>query len=448
MAGDRAIARLGSDPEGNWNRVDYWGAIEAFRASGTAHFVNFKGSDYPPAHDDLVHDLARISQGVFRPEGIYQLRESWFDHGHDYPVQFVHQGRLYRFDVDYLRASYLLDAVLEAANEAVSDASDSRRFAYFFVSCPRDVMIVCGGPEALDTIAREFGLKPQVPFATTVGSVKRLGDASRHRIWDQIAISIGDLDRKLSIEEVVRWRDPTNGETALHHEVRTAHFTMRLGYSDRVNVLLRAGADIHARSFEGKTPLHEIMAAESNERRRLLEMLLHSGADVHATDHCGMTVLHRAAEGGDREIMTMLLDRGADLHLRDSTWGFTPLHWAARHWQAEGVRLLLDRGAEVDARVRRYGRHSDPPKDRLDPIDFSKAMVAREGLDSLLCDGQTTLHIAVIMGHAAFELLIDRGADVNATDDLAHTPLDLALILDRRRTFVSLLRTRGGTSRL
>ena len=79
-AGDRAIAMLGTDKEWHyWEQKDHRGAIEAFRAAGIVHGLNYEGPDYPPAHDDLIRDLAGISQGVFRPEGVFQLREGWID---------------------------------------------------------------------------------------------------------------------------------------------------------------------------------------------------------------------------------------------------------------------------------------------------------------------------------------------------------------------------------
>jgi ankyrin repeat protein len=444
-SGDRAIDRLRTDKEWHyWERADHRGAIEAFRASGIVHGLNVEGRDDPPGHDDLIRDLAGISQGAFRPEGVFQLRENWIGRGHDYPVQFVHQGRLYRFDVAYRGDDHDVDAVVEAANEALEDAGEPRRFVDLGVSSPRDVMIAFCDPVALFPIAEELALKPRVPFAPFVGSVARLGDASRHRIWDEIAVAIGDVERTLSIAELVRWRDPATGVTALHHVVRTAHTTMRHSHADRVNVLIQAGADVNARSFAGRTPLDEIIGAESSERSHLLEALLHGGADIQA-DGSGLTVLHRAAEVGDRQIVARLLDRGADPNRREATRGFTPLHSATHHWQADVARLLLDRGADIHARTRRPGRSPDPPRDRPDPIDITRSMVASRGPDHLLCDGQTALHVAVIMGQVAvFELLIERGADVNAIDDRVHTPLDLAMILDRRRPFGNLLEDRGG----
>jgi hypothetical protein len=176
--GDRAVDTLRADPEGNWELSEYWGTIEALRASGILHGINFKSSDYPPAHDELIRDLAVISRGAFRPEGIYQLRERWIDHGFDYPVQFVHGGRLYRFEIEYLGASYHADSVLEAANEALSDVGEPRRFVVLGVSCPQDTAIAFCNPSAFEPIPGELGVRPRVPFAPTVGRMARLGDLS------------------------------------------------------------------------------------------------------------------------------------------------------------------------------------------------------------------------------------------------------------------------------
>ena len=72
---------------------------------------------------------------------------------------------------------------LEAANEAISDAGDPRRFVDLGVSSPRDVSSVAFcDPAALEPLAQDLGLKPQVPFAPTVGWVAKLGDPSRHPV--------------------------------------------------------------------------------------------------------------------------------------------------------------------------------------------------------------------------------------------------------------------------
>jgi hypothetical protein len=199
-AAEEALVRLRSDPEGNWELVDCWGTIETLRAEGILRGINYKADDFPPAHDDLIRDLAGISRGTFAPEGVYQLRGEWeWNRGCDeYPVQFVHRGRLYRFDSDMFR-TYDLNATLEAANLALENAGEPGRFVILGVSCPQDAMVAFCDPSALEPIARELGLNPRVPFATSVGSVCRMDDASRHRGRRGAAGPAGDPERSSSI---------------------------------------------------------------------------------------------------------------------------------------------------------------------------------------------------------------------------------------------------------
>jgi hypothetical protein len=447
-AGDRAIAMLGSDGIDNWDLTDCLGAREAFRAAGIVHGVDWKNEDYPPGHDDLIRDLAGISQGLFRPEGVCQLRENRADEEYDYPVQFVHQDRLYQFDVEYRRSAYDVDSVLEAVNEALADVSEPKRFVVLGISGPRDIMFAFCDPTILEPIAEQLGLKPKVPVAVSIGSQPMPEDLSRHRSWNRIADMVGDVERKLPPEELIRWKSPKDGQTALHRAVQCLA-------KNEVYLLLAAGADVNARPplgspiyTVGRTPLYELLRATTGKRTLVFEALMAAGADVHAVNDYGRTLLHSAAEEGDLWLAERLLSFGADPNSREhSHQRYTPLHWAARNGYTEIVRVLLDRGAEADAPVRRPRRYPELPKQRPNPIAFSRSMVTGHGAGYLLCDGQTALHLAVIEGRAAvFELLLDRGAEINVADDRAHTALDLAIILDRGEPFRKLLQERGARS--
>jgi hypothetical protein len=111
-------------------------------------------------------------------------------------------------------------------------------------------------------------LTPRVPLATTVGRMARVDDASRHRVWDRIALAIGDTDRRLSVEEIVRWRCPTTGETALHRAVI-------MNLPSMCELLLDHGADVNAADDRAHTPLD--LAVALRRGGHLLDLLRNRG---------------------------------------------------------------------------------------------------------------------------------------------------------------------------
>ena len=77
--------------------------------------------------------------------------------------------------------------------------------------------------------------------------------------------------------------------------------------STLIAALLAKGADVNARSSEGKTAL--LLAAERG-RTETVSKLLQSGADVDAADASGQTAVERAAREGHREIVADAAPRG------------------------------------------------------------------------------------------------------------------------------------------
>jgi ankyrin repeat protein len=72
--------------------------------------------------------------------------------------------------------------------------------------------------------------------------------------------------------------------------------------------LIDQGADVHAKSYRGWTPLHRACV---NGHAEVVKALLEKGADVHAKANDGKTPLHRACRYGHYDIAAMLRDRGA-----------------------------------------------------------------------------------------------------------------------------------------
>jgi ankyrin repeat protein len=169
----------------------------------------------------------------------------------------------------------------------------------------------------------------------------------------------------------------------------------------------------------GRSPL---MVAALNGDAAGVQSLLAQKAAVNAKDDNGLTALMWAAP----EVVAVLLKGGADVHARDNR-GRTALTSAAFREYATTVRALLDRGAEVDAGDNSgrtpllwvidgptrafWMRFTDFAPDRDIFAEFSKARARQEA------KAHETRVTDVI------SLLLERGANINARDNLGRMPL-------------------------
>ncbi|TAL27719.1 MAG: hypothetical protein EPN97_16625 [Alphaproteobacteria bacterium] len=119
------------------------------------------------------------------------------------------------------------------------------------------------------------------------------------------------------------------------------------GQKRAAELLLREGAEIEGRSWEGRTALSYAARGEMDEGNlELAKRLLQKGANPHSTDDAGNSVLMHAALAGSTEVIGLLLGKGVDInHARKS--GDTALHHAAWGGHAEAVVLLIESGADA-----------------------------------------------------------------------------------------------------
>ena len=110
--------------------------------------------------------------------------------------------------------------------------------------------------------------------------------------------------------------------------------------------------------------------------------LLDEGTRVDTRDSNDRTILYHAASFGHADLAQFLLHRGADPNLAESNYGDTPLHIASYEGHANVVRVLLDHGTDPN-------------------IQFLH----------LSCENK--------------RLTLERGVNVNITDNYGNTPLHL-----------------------
>ena len=102
---------------------------------------------------------------------------------------------------------------------------------------------------------------------------------------------------------------PENAYTALHTDLTLAADG---GNADRVDELLKEGADPNRSAPGGATPLIAAMTSyRPGDRQRIIDALLEAGADPSKVDDKGNTPLMRAIDD-PLTLMRQLLEAGAD----------------------------------------------------------------------------------------------------------------------------------------
>lgn len=299
---------------------------------------------------------------------------------------------------------------------------------------------------------------------------------------DSTAIGLASLNGDVDLVELLL-QYGANADYANNHGVRPIHVACEKGHTQIVSMLIDAGVDVNATWMAAQTPLH-IATKAKPLCRELVDLLLASGADVRAAEEDGTTPLHYAVIVGCPELVKLYLERGADSHAVAGPMKRTPLCLAVccideADPRREIVGLLLKAGADpkrttiipdppmcaagsnerydlMEMMLQAWGGVDDPVLNGSSLLHWASEHTTAPCIQMLLRNGghpnvtspplsRTALHFAACNyrdDDALVGMLLDAGAEVDATDDLGWTPLHAAVHSSNPRVVETLL-TRG-----
>jgi ankyrin repeat protein len=214
---------------------------------------------------------------------------------------------------------------------------------------------------------------------------------------------------------------------------------------DNLRVLLESSADVNARARNGWTAL---TGATRMGHLDAMKLLLGAGADVTSPDNA-RPLLSAAMAAPDPAPLRLLRDAGLVPSSKQQFAG--PVLYAVRD-DINRLRQLLDLG--IDPREELPTNTITVPTfflaARDGQVEAMAAMVDK-GMNAAHVGARKTTALMLTAGAdrpnlAALQLLLDRGADINAVDDSGRTALDWALTRGETES-AAFLRRAGGVSR-
>lgn len=206
------------------------------------------------------------------------------------------------------------------------------------------------------------------------------------------------------------------------------------GNPNAVEMLLLAGAQVDFSPHTHQTT--PLMLASAYGQEAILAMLLQAGASVNRGNIDQSTALMIAAYHGHLGIATQLLAAGAEVNWQDKD-GDSAMAIALTQGHASIVDLLLQAGADLNLLP-----------DRGAGFLTRTVQLGQTGLFQRLVSYGVVLNLEAWLTAASenqpqiLQQFIDRGWDINATDDQGETALHLAC-LEGHGTIVEMLLAAG-----
>ncbi len=245
-------------------------------------------------------------------------------------------------------------------------------------------------------------------------------------------------------------RELLSQDDTLANQVAQTLDAARRGDRETIQTLLVQDISLAKSKDKGiqTTPLH---LAAHRGYLDIVRLLLDAGADVNAVEGnlSKSTPLHWAATGGHLKVTKLLVESGGNLQVKDNWYNLTPVGWATiiklfppegylstRHQEVR--EYLLSRGAQLDI----FSAIALNQIEVVDSLIETNPEILTERLGLAKNESQP-LHFAVEENLTQMvELLLEKGAELNAQNSWGITPLCLATVADHQ-TIIELLMTKN-----
>ena len=187
-----------------------------------------------------------------------------------------------------------------------------------------------------------------------------------------------------------------------------------------IKALMKEGADVNAKSILGHTPLS---LAIKYHKPKTAEFLIHAGADVNAIYRESIrreSPLSHAVDLGYFSLIDLLLEKGADVGFQTDDTFSTILRVAKVRSKDKDTTYARKYKKIVKALEGKGASTSLESRDRFGQTPFMQVILAwihysKDGYDNGARDAR-----------AQAEGFIDRGSNINASDNKGRTAMDIA----------------------